>query len=156
MASKIQIRVGIGHPGTVLDTAEPAFDTSANTFYIGASVGGAPTAFYNAEYVDGSLSNVSGANISYVDGSLALRDIEITQHDASIVRLDAYNITQDTSAYNESLAVDASFNQLYVLMLDVANGGQNYSIVNDDSFDGGNGWATANTEVVSGGEYWDI
>lgn len=59
----------------------------------------------------------SGATYAYVDGSLAARDAEIDQLDASVVRIDAYNIIQDTSMTLRALTTDVD----------------NYNIIQDTS-----------------------
>ena len=49
-----------------------------------------PTYTYNQAYIDASLNaKAAGITYAYVDGSLATRDIEIAQLDASIIRIDA-------------------------------------------------------------------
>jgi len=41
-----QIRSSQGYPGTILDSAEPLFDSSNNIFYIGTEIGSAPIPYY--------------------------------------------------------------------------------------------------------------
>lgn len=79
--TQIILKQGITNPGTVLELAEPAFDTSANLLYVGNGIGNAATLigpisvdeFASKEYVDGSLGALSGiyTTFEYVDGSLA-------------------------------------------------------------------------------------
>ena len=53
-----------------------------------------------------------GVTLIYVDGSLAVRDAEIDSIDASVVRIDLYNIIQDTSHLADVNRIDASISKL--------------------------------------------
>jgi hypothetical protein len=78
--TQILLKQGVTNPGTVLELAEPAYDTSANLLYVGNGIGNAATLIgpvaggdVTKEYVDGSLGALSGiyTTFEYVDGSLA-------------------------------------------------------------------------------------
>jgi len=55
-----QIRSSQGYPGTILDSAEPLFDSSNNIFYIGTEIGSAPIPYYPYVNIDPSTKIVDG------------------------------------------------------------------------------------------------
>ena len=86
-----------------LDASVVRIDSSLNDIKDAADV------FYYKAYIDGSLN--TKANLTYIDGSLALRDIEIAQLDASIVRIDVSlnDVVDGEDLYYEKTYIDGSF-----------------------------------------------
>ena len=65
--TQIVLKSGLGNPGNVLLTAEPAFDTSWGYLYVGQGVGNTPVEFYPTGVVDSLLSGKANTgDLAYI------------------------------------------------------------------------------------------
>ena len=108
-----QFSLGTNLPLDIRYVVDSYYDVSAY-WYAGMQV--FQTSDSQPYWYDGSIwipivDSSSFATFEYVDGSLAARDIEIAQLDASVVRIDAslWNQPVPTDFYSQSY-VDASLN----------------------------------------------
>jgi len=82
--TQILLKNGLGYPGTVLETAEPAYDSSGNLFYIGNGIGNVPTVFYpdvsvgvqGVQGVQGTQGILGAQGAQGTDGAQGLQGIQ--------------------------------------------------------------------------------